>query len=75
MSTVATLLDSPDAVGEWTLVPDQSSIAFTNKTMWALMTVTGRFAEFNGHAHISDTGEVAGQLNISVASVHGAAHA
>lgn len=69
MSTVATFLGSPDALGDWTLVPDRSTLTFANKSMWALMTVTGRFTAFNGHGHISATGAVSGQLNVKAASV------
>lgn len=36
------------SAGDWTLVPDRSTVTFRNKTLWGLSTVTGRFTEFSG---------------------------
>ena len=41
MSSATDLLNSPEAIGEWTLDPNRSSFSFTNKTMWGLMNVKG----------------------------------
>jgi polyisoprenoid-binding protein YceI len=69
MSTVTKLLSNPQAVGVWTLVRDRSTLAFTNKTMWGLMNVKGRFTEFSGEGQITDTGAVFGRLDIKAASL------
>jgi polyisoprenoid-binding protein YceI len=69
MSTVTNLLSSPQAVGVWTLVRDRSTVAFTNRTMWGLMNVKGRFTEFSGEGQITDAGTVSGRLDIKAASL------
>ncbi len=41
--TLRGLLADPGIVGAWSLVPERSSIRFTNRTLWGLMKVNGRF--------------------------------
>ncbi len=69
MSTIASVLNSPDAVGEWTLTPERSRVGFANKTMWGLMTVTGHFTDVRGRGQITAGGTVSGQLDIDAATV------
>ena len=70
MSSIATLLKSPQAVGRWMLVPGRSSLRFSNKTFWGLMNVKGRFTEFSGDGLVGEGGTVTGKLVIKAASVH-----
>jgi polyisoprenoid-binding protein YceI len=69
MSTITTLLSDPSSVGVWNLVPDQSNIGFTTKTMWGIMPVKGRFTEFSGDGQITDTQTVFGRIDIKAASL------
>ena len=70
MSTVTTLLSDPASVGVWNLVPAQSSVGFTTKTMWGIVPVKGRFTEFSGDAQITDAQTVFGHVDIKVASLN-----
>lgn len=69
MSTTASVLSNPDAVGEWTLTPERSRVGFANKTMWGLMTVRGHFTDVRGHGQITADGAASGQLDIDAATV------
>jgi polyisoprenoid-binding protein YceI len=69
MLTVTTFLSSPEAVGVWSVVPDQSSIRFENKTMWGAMKVRGAFTEFSGGGQIQDARTVTGRIDVKTASV------
>lgn len=62
-------LGDPALAGEWTLVPDRSSIRFANKTLWGLIPVNGRFTSVSGHAHVGVDGSVTGRLVIRTDSV------
>ena len=70
MSAVTTLLSSPESVGTWNLVPEQSSIRFENATMWGALKVRGDFGEFSGDGQISDAKTVSGRVDVKTASVH-----
>jgi polyisoprenoid-binding protein YceI len=63
------LATDPSAVGTWTYVPDRSSVRFSNKTMWGLIPVNGRFTDVSGQGRISGDGAVSGRLVIRAASV------
>jgi polyisoprenoid-binding protein YceI len=69
MSSVTELLNSPQAVGTWTLDPNRSSFSFTNKTMWGLMNVKGHFTAFEGDGSVDAGGNVSGRIAIEAASV------
>ena len=69
MSTVTTLLSSPESIGAWTLVSDQSTIGFKTKTMWGLVPVKGRFTEFSGDGQITETSTILGRIDIKAASL------
>lgn len=68
MTDLQQVLDA--GVGRWTLDPDGSSVAFTNKTFWGLATVRGVFSDISGEGEIADDGSVSGRLQIGAASVN-----
>lgn len=67
--TVRSLLSDPAVVGNWTMAADRSSIRFSNKTLWGLLTVKGRFPDIAGEGQIGTDGSVSGRLTIGAASV------
>jgi polyisoprenoid-binding protein YceI len=69
MTTVETLLNDPDTVGVWNLVPDRSTITFKIKNMWGLINVKGRFTDFNGDGQVTGKGAIFGRLDIRTASL------
>jgi len=69
MPNLQTLLSAPATVGDWQLIPDRSTIAFTNRALFGLVNVKGRFTEFGGASQVSDDGAGSGQLNIVAASL------
>jgi polyisoprenoid-binding protein YceI len=69
LSTVTDLLNSPEAVGTWTLDEDLSSFSFKNKTMWGLANVNGRFTEFDGDGRVDAGGTVSGRVDVKSATV------
>ncbi|MFL0275655.1 YceI family protein [Mycobacterium sp. SMC-19] len=70
MSSVATFLSSPKAVGNWNLDPGQSSIRFENGTMWGALKVRGAFTEFSGSGEIKNDKTVSGRVDIKAASIN-----
>ncbi len=70
MTTVETLLSDPDTAGVWNLVPDRSTIGFKIKNMWGLISVKGKFTDFDADGQITGKGAVFGRLDIEVASLH-----
>jgi polyisoprenoid-binding protein YceI len=69
MTTMETLLNDPDTVGIWTLVPDRSTITFKIRNMWGLINVKGRFTDFNGDGQVTGKGAIFGRLDIRTASL------
>jgi polyisoprenoid-binding protein YceI len=69
MTTLETLLNDPDNVGVWNLVPGRSAITFKIKNMWGLLSVKGRFTEFTGESRLTDNGAVSGRVDIRAASL------
>jgi polyisoprenoid-binding protein YceI len=69
MTTVETLLSDPDTAGVWNLVPDKSTINFKIRNMWGLISVKGRFTDFNGDGQITGKGAIFGRLDIQVSSL------
>ncbi len=51
------------------LDPGASSVTFSHKTIWGLVTVRGVFTEVTGTAEIAADGSAHGQLEIAAASV------
>lgn len=64
------LLADEAVVGTWALATERSSVRFTNRTLWGLMKVNGRFADVNGSGRIDADGTMSGQLVIGAASLH-----
>jgi polyisoprenoid-binding protein YceI len=69
MTTVETLLNDPDTAGVWNLVPGRSTIGFKIKNMWGLISVKGRFTDFNADGQITSKGAIFGRLDIQAASL------
>ena len=67
--TLQTVLEDPAAIGTWTLVPDRSEVTFTNKTLWGLVPVKGRFTDVSGRGTVGAGGAIAGRLDIRAASL------
>lgn len=70
MSSVATFLNSPEAIGSWSLDTGQSSIRFENGTMWGALKVRGAFTDFSGSGEITDAKTVSGRVDIKAASIN-----
>ena len=70
MTTVETLLNDPDTAGVWKLVPDRSTVRFKIRNMWGLISVKGRFTDFNADGQITGNGAIFGRLDIQAASLH-----
>jgi len=69
MTTLETLLGDPDLAGVWNVVSDRSTVGFKVKNMWGLLTVKGRFTEFDGDGQLTGKGAVFGRLDIRTASL------
>lgn len=69
MAGVQELLGNTTSVGVWNVVPDQSTIAVKSKSMWGLVPVKGRFAEFSGDGQITDGQTAFGRIDIKAASL------
>ena len=67
--TLQRVLADPATTGNWTLVPDRSSIRFGSKTLWGLVPVNGRFTDITGEGSVAADGAVSGHLRIGVASM------
>lgn len=67
--SVRGLLADPGIVGAWTLVPERSAVRFSNRTLWGLMKVNGRFTDIAGNGRIDADAAVSGRLVIGAASV------
>ena len=65
----ASIARNARAVGRWELELDRSSIGFTVKKLWGLITVKGTFADAVGEVTVGDDGSVSGLLDIAAASV------
>jgi polyisoprenoid-binding protein YceI len=63
------LLRDGTLAGSWTLDPARSEIGLKSKSMWGLVPVKGVFREVTGSGTVSATGDVAGTVTVSAASV------
>ena len=70
MSSVRSLLRSPESDGVSNQFPQRSVVGSEPKTMWGLMSVKGRFTDFSGDGQITETGAVFGRLDIKAASLN-----
>jgi polyisoprenoid-binding protein YceI len=69
MTSLQELLGSAESIGVWNLVPEQSTIGFTAKSLWGLAPVKGRYSEFSGDGQITDPGTAFGRVDIKAASL------
>ena len=69
MTTVETLLNDPETAGVWNLDRDRSTINFKIKNMWGLISVKGRFTDFNADGQVTGKGAIFGRLDIQAASL------
>jgi polyisoprenoid-binding protein YceI len=68
-STPQELLRDGKLAGSWTLDAAKSEIGLKSKSMWGLVPVKGVFREFTGSGTVSATGDVAGTITVTAASV------
>jgi polyisoprenoid-binding protein YceI len=54
--------------GDWRVAP-ASSIDFSHKSMWGLLTPRGTFTGITGEVHITDDGYVTGKLTVDTGSI------
>jgi polyisoprenoid-binding protein YceI len=64
-----TTLPGGAAAGHWVLDPAQSSVAFSHKTIWGLVTVHGQFSGLSGAGELGEDGSVTGTIEVASASV------
>ncbi len=70
MASLSEFFSDPGSAGQWTVVPDQSTIAVKAKSMWGLVPVKGRFTEFSGEGQVAPPQKVSGRIDIKAASLH-----
>jgi polyisoprenoid-binding protein YceI len=56
--------------GHWVLDPQKSSVGFSHKHFWGLMTVRGSFSELAGEGDVGTDGAISGTLKVGAASVN-----
>jgi polyisoprenoid-binding protein YceI len=69
MASLSEFFSDPASGGEWTVVPDQSTILVKAKSMWGLASVKLRYSDFSGEGQITAPQTVSGRLDIKAASV------
>jgi len=55
--------------GAWTLDPEATTVRFSHRTLWGLVSVKGSFAVTEGSGRIDPSGGLTGDLVLSAASV------
>jgi polyisoprenoid-binding protein YceI len=55
--------------GHWSLVPEHSKVAFSQKTIWGLVQVHGSLGVPSGEAEVGDDGSVQGSLTIDATTI------
>lgn len=63
------LLQDGTLEGIWDLDPHRSSIGFTTRTLWGLVTVRGVFRQMTGGGAVGTDGRVHGTLTVKAASI------
>ena len=69
MASLSELLSDQASAGTWTLDPGPSTIAVIAKSMWGLVPVKGRFAEFSGDGQLTAPQTISGSVAIKSASL------
>lgn len=70
MNPLLAVTEDPDAVGEYVLAPDRSSITFKATSIWGLLPVRGSFSAMEGRGELLPEGRMSGRLVIEAASLH-----
>ena len=58
-----------ELVGTWALDRQSTTVRFTHKTMWGLVTVRGTFAVVEGTGQVDPAGVLTGALTVSADSI------
>jgi polyisoprenoid-binding protein YceI len=66
-STTVTNHGSSETVGSWRLDPERSSVEFRTLHFWGLVTITGRFDDYDGQLDLNTTPAI--DLSIDAASI------
>jgi len=69
VSNVDALLNDPATAGLWRLDPNRSTVGFTIKNFWGLVSVKARFTDVSADGHVTGRGAVYGRLDVQVASL------
>jgi polyisoprenoid-binding protein YceI len=69
MTSPEHILHRTELAGDWTLLPDRSTVTVKNKTLWGLATVTGTFGDVSGSGRLAPDGTVSGRVDVRAASV------
>ncbi len=69
MASISEFFSDPSSTGEWTVVPDQSTISVKAKSMWGVMPVKGKFNDLSGSGQLSAPQTVSGTLTIKAGSL------
>jgi polyisoprenoid-binding protein YceI len=64
------VLTTDQLVGRWVLDGPASEIRISNRTMWGLSAVKGRFESFRGEGAVEASGGITGSLVIDAASIN-----
>jgi polyisoprenoid-binding protein YceI len=62
-------VDPDRLVGHWVLDGALSRVRFTERILWGLVKVRGRFADFNGSATVELGGRVTGSVSVETGSL------
>jgi polyisoprenoid-binding protein YceI len=57
------------AAGHYVLDPAGSSVGFSHKTIWGLVTVRGHFSGLSGEGDVGADGSVTGHIDVAASSV------
>ncbi len=69
MPSLSEFFSDPTSSGTWTVDPGQSTVAVKSKSMWGVVPVKGRFADFSGEGQVTAPQTVSGRLDIKAASL------
>ncbi|OBA94005.1 hypothetical protein A5662_01695 [Mycobacteriaceae bacterium 1482268.1] len=69
MASLSEFFSDPASAGTWYVVPDQSAITVTARSVWGVVPVKVRFTEFSGDGQVTAPQTVSGHLDIEAASL------
>ena len=67
--SAAQLLNSGEALGDWTLDAAASTVTFAVKHLWGLVTVRGTFNSIGGSATVSRTGNISAMFTADATTI------